>query len=703
MNAKKIMGAVLVALLAAALFVGAGAAADLGTYFPSQTTGNSLTDGTWTYGSNQVVVKNNVIQAYSVVAGTYTNGDNTSYFTNPTATYQANGTTSTGIVYPVVNGGNLYQNDGFNLTISPLAEVGATNMLVTYPNGSVLNVTADALNVDDLALGTYKVVAIFDKGDFVAEMDDDLLFDTLNSFTFNVVKAEEATITASVDTAFSGEIITVDVVGKPGAEYSFNLTNVDIALNQYIKVEDTGNDATYSFNMSNSGKATFQLKVNSSSDNQAVPETDSKTAIIQLIYDGDVVDDGEIKIKISAPVVTATLGAQSYFITQNITVTGTSTAEIQSGDFTFNLSGTNIDEFTLFEGDDSQYNGKNWEADLYYTKKLDVGTYTIKIYQGTDVVATVPVALKQPFISIIEAPEVVVQNTDAVFLINAEAAADVKAYFFGTNFYYVASDIQQKNKDALNEFTVTVPKSKTNNMSAGQYFVVFQHPMYDKVFNIVGQSTGGFYLNTSGEAGGANAANETFLFNATERQTANAAQALCDALDTQNVDDMYVKYSFFIVGEDESFTISDIPATVAQGETLTISGVSTANAGKFVTVEMISTAFAAVPKETVGSASFIAVSTKVAEDGTWEITMDTSDLNVDEYSLSVACSGEDKPWKNVKINVVEAADEPVDPEQPGDEPGDEPEEPVAPETPGFGALAALAGLGAVAVLLLRRE
>ena len=80
---------------------------------------------------------------------------------------------------------------------------------------------------------------------------------------------------------------------------------------------------------------------------------------------------------------------------------------------------------------------------------------------------------------------------------------------------------------------------------------------------------------------------------------------------------------------------------------------------------MISTAFAAVPKETVGSASFIAVTTQIAEDGTWEVTFDTSNLNVDEYSLKVACG--DKTWKNVEINVVEAADEPVTP--PTDEPG----------------------------------
>ena len=221
-------------------------------------------------------------------------------------------------------------------------------------------------------------------------------------------------------------------------------------------------------------------------------------------------------------------------------------------------------------------------------------------------------------------------------------------------------------------------------MAAGQYFVVFQHPMYDGEFQIKATN-----FPTDWMIKGANGAEDSVSpINVKDRQTANAAQALCDALDAQGIDDMYVKFSFFVVGEDQSFTISEIPTEVAQGDKIVISGVSTANAENYVTVEMISTAFAAVPKETVGSAAFIVVTTQIAEDGTWEITLDTSDLNVDEYSLNVACEG--TTWKNVNINVVEAGDEPVDPVDP-------------PKTPGFGALAALAGLGAVAVLLLRRE
>ena len=192
-------------------------------------------------------------------------------------------------------------------------------------------------------------------------------------------------------------------------------------------------------------------------------------------------------------------------------------------------------------------------------------------------------------------------------------------------------------------------------------------------------------------------------FNVDLRQTANAAQALCDALDTQNIDDMYVKYSFFVVGEDESFSISEIPTQVVKGDKIVISGVDTAHKGEYITAEMISTAFAAVPKETVGSAAFIVVTAQINEDdGTFELTLDTSDLNVDEYSLSVAINSVTQ--KTTTINVVEGADKPDTPDTPDvpDTP-DTPDTPTEPETPGFGALAALAGLGAVAVLLLRRE
>ena len=63
-----------------------------------------------------------------------------------------------------------------------------------------------------------------------------------------------------------------------------------------------------------------------------------------------------------------------------------------------------------------------------------------------------------------------------------------------------------------------------------------------------------------------------------------------------------------------------------------------------------------------------------------------------DYSIWLIVKIADDLKKSVTVNVVEGVDTP-----------DTPDEPEAPATTGFGVLAALASLGAVAVLLLRRE
>ena len=692
MNAKKIMGAVLVALLAAALFVGAGAAADkdAGTVFVYQNE-TGLEKGVWTSADGaQITIDGDgaVYPGANFVPGTYKYNGTNVYVTYPTATYSIVGTLGDDTKYIVANGGNVYATSELAVTITPAADVGYTHVMVgdkKYTKDDFLaNATAGKFSKADK---TYNIKAIFDESEFVEGTPDDLFLDTVSKLTYKVVEADDATISASVNTVYQNEKITLTVTGTPGTDYKFNGTGFNVVADQYV-------DYNGFFTMPNTGKANFKVEI-----------TNAKEATIVLEYKKNgvftEVKNGEIEIDVSAPVVTATLGAESYFIGQDIEIAGTSTATYT---FKFNITGTNIKETPLtILADPAAEWGKKWEATIKAPVGLDVGTYTIKVYQDKTVVATVPVALKQPFISIIDAPEVVVQGEKAEFLINAESATKVQAYVFGTNYFEVFAG-KLADDDVKNEFEIVIDKPETKNMSAGQYFAVFQHPMYNGIYNIFEEEAtpGKIVINT--QATGAQPTTGDLLFNVKDRQTANAAQALCDALDSQNIDDMYVKYSFFIVGQDESFTMSEIPSQVVKGDKIVISGVSTANEGETVTVEMISTAFAAIPKENVGSAAFIVATAKIAEDGTWEVTLDTSDLNVDEYSLSVAVSNADKPWKNTKINVVEGADEPDTPDTPDvpDTP-DTPDTPTEPETPGFGALAALAGLGAVAVLLLRRE
>ena len=706
MNAKKIMGAVLVALLAAALFVGAGAAAtNYGTVFVYQNTtivapsAGVVNDGVYTNGNAQVTVTNGVpYPGANFVPGTYKKGDYSAYFTYPTATYTPTATVG-GIPYLVANGGNVYNNTVLTVSIgSAFAGITPSYALMTFPNGTAVNLSTTnlpaVLAAEKLNKGTYKIQAIFTADNkFVSGIPNNLLLDS-TGFTYTIIGEDDATISVSAETMYAGDAFTITVKGTPGVEYKFDLKKVDIAKEQFVTL-----GSVYNFTMPNNGEATFQAAVNASAKDEA--------SVGLLLANGDEIE--VVDLTVSAAVITATLGASSYYVGDEITISGTSTAGIDNT-YNFFIQGTNFKKTPLAGKVSFEKSGKEWEVKIDTEnvkdaagKSLDVGTYTITIEKGGAVVKTIAVALKQPFISIVSAPEVVVQETEAKFVINAEASASgVKFYVFGTN-YFLDGGKATPDKDTTNQFTVKLTEEDTNatNMSTGQYFVVFQHPMYDGKFNIMVNDTT-FYLNTSDNAVVGTTPQGSELFNVYDRQTANAAQALCDALDTQNIDDMYVKYSFFVVGDNAAFTISEIPSEVVKGDKIVISGVDTANAGETVVVEMISTAFAAVPKETVGSAAFILVTTEVADDGTWEVTLDTSDLNVDEYSLSVVIK--DATKKNVKVNVVEGADKPDTPDTPDvpDTP-DTPDTPTEPETPGFGALAALAGLGAVAVLLVRRE
>ena len=741
MNAKKIMGAVLVAFLAAALFIGAGAAAvdaeevwDGDTVFVYQKIiGLS---GEWTNGVNTItaISKDGVgyFSGENIVEGKYTQGSGDDVFTlyvkYPAVT--VTGVANQGDAAYLFIGGNLYQGAApINVETSCPANstIFQYNLYLTTPNGEEIPVGNQAGNtiVATLgakpALGEYSILAKYGTTGFAVGTPVTTLI--TKPVTFKVVGSDEATITASVDQILKGKAFKVTVTGEPGVNYKigydFNAFNAPSSI--YFSATPTGdedNGSSFIFEMPNSGSVEFSI-----AGNTTYAEKTEKLTLYK-----EVTENSQTKYKkVESVTITFTKGtisakadAASYFVGDVITISGTNTAGPIVG---YTIKGTNFEyTFGNVESETIRYEEGSATSETFefeiatagienekYNlagKKLDVGTYTLTIFVGNmgleenqepTAKATVALVLKQPFLTIVEAPEVIVQDTDVEFIINAEATEEIAYYIFGTNYFTFKAGIEADD-EIENQFTIELGKGITKNMSAGQYFMVIQHPMYDTFFNIMA-SENAFYLNSTADASNGNGSE---LFGFDIRQTANAAQALCDNLDSQTIDDMYVKYSFFVVGEDESFTLSEIPTTIAQGETLTISGVSTSNAEDFVTVEMISTAFAAVPKETVGSAAFIAVTTQIAEDGTWEVTLDTSDLNVDEYSLKVACG--DSTWKNVNINVVEAADKPDTPDTPDvpDTP-DTPDTPTEPETPGFGALAALAGLGAVAVLLLRRE
>ena len=734
MNAKKIMGAVLVAFLAAALFIGAGAAASGAgetVFVYEEVTAGTVGaaggySGTWTKGADSVTFVPTgagvAIVGDNIVEGVYTQGNYKINVMYPNGVIVGQGTYNTAN-YPVI-GASYYEVGAASLTLAPqslgvpsaagIVVIGGDNVPVAH-SGTFFTESIFQDGSGNIVTGTYKLQVYFDPSyDFITTAPQNFNGVILGKdvYTITIVDGADPTITAAVDSVIVSNTVDVTITGLPGVTYTITAPGFT------IPAQAAGaNIATSGVIMPNTGKVVVTLEAGVNTGDYTV--TVAPTS-------GVAGDKAEVTFEIVPGTITAAAEKDAYYIGNKVVITGTSTA---GASVNFYIAGTNLAFQPLTKtvgGSNVAYvkNGKfEFGIDGNVFNNLDAGTYTVYVAaEPTYVVAgditnletytTVALVLKQPFISVTDAPSVAVKGSTYKVSGTAEAAANVYAYIFGTNFFAAA----QNGKPATGDLTGTdlIVELKKNNftvkaeipqgvadMAAGQYFMVIQHPMYDKMFNIAPNGTK-IILNSTGDATITTPNDENTLFDVTERQKANAAEALCQALDTENIDDMYVKLSF-VVAAPQSI-INQIPETVAQGEKLTVSGSTNVGAGEVVTVEMLSTAFAAVPKATVGSASFISLTTKTDENGNWEVTFDTSGLNVDEYTLTAAVNALGSS-ATAKINVVEAAPEQPDTPDTPDVPDtpDTPDTPTEPETPGFGALAALAGLGAVAVLLLRRE
>ena len=326
MNAKKIMGAVLVALLAAALFIGAGAAADKGTFFVYQT-GTTLENGVWVSGSSSITVDStDIIAANNFVPGTYKYNGNSAYITYPSATIAGIANpTDLAIAYNLI-GATLYKGDSVSVTAT--AVVSPDKYLLTYPNGSTLVYDNFDTIVPALPKGTYKLAVNFSVSNFVPGTLIDLLVSEPVSFT--VADADDATIAASATDMIKGDSFQITVTGKPGQAYSVLYEN-EFAFN--VSANQLGNlavDTQYvNFTIPNTGKLSFTL-----AGNTTVSGNEQK---ITLMYEKSTGE--KLTINFKKGTISAKTDAAAYFVGNTVKVTGSTTA----GDITtVALAGTNF-------------------------------------------------------------------------------------------------------------------------------------------------------------------------------------------------------------------------------------------------------------------------------------------------------------------------------------------------------------------------
>ena len=597
---------------------------------------------------------------------------------------------------------------------------------------------------DTIAAGTYTAYAEFQTPKSFKDYAD-----KSNTITFTV-QSTSLSITAAQDSVVRSNPFSVTISGEANKEYKVYITNPDddgnspsLQPGQSGWQSNIANGAV--FKTDASGKRTIQFNTDAN--------TEDKSYTIRVEETGENPDWDEVKVKVEKGAVTMSAsGDGSYYIGEEITLSGTNSDSSQV--FLF-ITGPNLKtngevlkslpnhvDAYLATNPVSVKTDNTWEYKWDTSGcGLDTGAYTIYATStltngkasdpATDAngdtiadklsdseYATVSVNLKQPFLSAVPSGTVVAKGDKIYIRGTAEGdPSTLMLYIFGPN-KYVRESITVED-DGTYEKKLDIG----SDWSSNQYFVVIEHPMYngdidvnqvyyDKNNNIVDSKANTAYSYTTLEI--KNFGNQTnvglqgsFVVEGTNKlQGSNAADALTKMIDSANIDDIYTKLTFTVA---EPWIKIENPGDQAVDSKFTITGTTNLAVDDQILVEVVSSSFNAVDKTSTSTTSGISMTTKVVAgegtDNVWSVEVDTTNWKLDEYTIK-ASGIEVDVSTTTNFNVVEQVATPT-----ATATGATPTTTATatatatatPATPGFGAFVALAGLGAVALLVLRRN
>ena len=626
---------------------------------------------------------------------------------------------------------------GFTQSDDVVAGTNNISIDVTLPGGgvtrqlagvSLANIVANGTTFysNDVALqnleaGTYTAQAKWPSAaDFYGKGFDS------NTVTFELATKTLA-ITANKDNVVRGNSFTVTITGESLKTYYLFIREVGgLAEEEYpfIIAGQNGVSATAGTitgaspvvaNVSTNagGTRSVQFNTNTTTDDRQY------TIRVQDPVTNSTYDEVKVRVEQGDVTITAS-GTGVYYIGEEVTLSGTSTDNDTV--FLF-LTGPNLNSNgvmltgmldAVVNGDAGSFDTADVESDDTWSLKwntgdiersLDAGGYTIyaasrpvdKAHLSDAKYATASVQLRSGFITATSSGAVVAKGDDLTLTGTAQGdPGTVAVWVFGKNKQILAESATVED-DGSFEYDI----DNTETFSAGQYFVVIQHPMMDKIF--------GIEPGTGSEEGwivGADGSGFTAV-NIARLQASDAATALITALDSPNIDDTYVKLTFVV---EEAQIFIDAIGDKAAGSTFTITGTTNLAVGDTLNIEVTSAAFQPTSKSEASGFGSVAGVTEVQQgDGvnTWSFEVDGSSFKPDQYIVNVE-SIETDTTTTATFNVVEAV--PTTQATPTTTATGE----VTPTTtattaatptqsPGFGALIALAGLGAVAFLVLRRD
>ena len=461
---------------------------------------------------------------------------------------------------------------------------------------------------------------------------------------------------------------------------------------------------------------------------------------------GSTVKSDEVDVKVEKGAVTiVAAGDQSYYLGEEIKFSGTNTESYKTYLFIMgpnlpsnggNIQTANPRANPVVDGNAATFkvidvNGDNtwsWKWGTS-TVALDAGTYTIyAVSQPRDnlgnhlesaAYGTVSIIIKKPFVSATASQSTVAQGDKLFITGTAEGnPIGVQIWILGKNYPTDITGVKTESVNSDASFKYEVAQGTTRNLYPGQYFVVVQHPMqnnqYDVYPSAVGAPAGSVYVYNRmlGAAPGTKVFN---LLGASSLQGSDAAEALVQGINDPNVDDTYTKLQFLI--EVPVIRIDPI-GDKRVGDKFTITAQTNLAVDDEILVQVYSSSFKPTQKSQSGEFSGATGTVKVTKGdaGMNKISfdVDSSTFKPDEYIVQESAVIQtatgtalfnvlEGPVPTAAPTVVVTTAAPVVTTVAPVVTTAAPTPVPTTKSPGYGALIALIGLGAVAFIVVRRH
>ncbi len=658
------------------------------------------------------------------------------------------GAWATGLLNNVTGNGQFYYPAG---TYTLYAESDLNNMKANYLNGgaSFTGKTISATQTVTLVSNTVKIEANMDT--VVRTKPFSVTITGKPSQSYNVWVKDTQGDSNAVDSAapfFDANQNGVNVSDPITGAYTYQNSQQTVAEDTQ---PDNNGQGYANVTLSSSGTRTVQLLTTnwtSAGSYTIRVEQDFGSTAAGHNYKYD-----EVTVTVQKGTVTVVAaGDQSYYLGEEILLSGTNTESATTYLLLFgpNLGTTGgmlsqphtaIATGVTTNFDTAPVQGDNTWSFNWGTAglELDAGTYTVyaesqpvaagdQTNLANEAYGTVSIVIKKPFVSATASSSVIAQGDTIDITGTAEGnpTPGVAIWLIGTN--YALYTTQSVNADA--SFDYQLKNADTAGLAAGQYFAVVQHPMQNNKFDIVPQTASGgsisgilsgtpvWVVNLQSTVSTGTNYNASRIFQiagGSSLQGSDAAEALVEGITNANVDDTYTKLQFLV--EVPAITINPIPDAHV-GDKFTITATTNLAVGDQVLVQVYSSSFKPTDKSQSGEFSGATGTVAVAQGtnglNTISFPVDASTFKPDEYIVQ-ASGVLQSATGTALFNVLEGAAPTVAPTAVMTTAAPVTAVPTtvamtaAPtpvpttKSPGYGALIALIGLGAVAFIVVRRH